>query len=61
MIGDWIYKSMMVYTFYDSEIGLEMYEKVIYNIVQDDQITLYRMIKYKQTIKQKKQKTKNKK
>ena len=53
---DQIYKSMMVYTFYDSEIGLEMYEKVIYNIVQDDQITLYRMIKYKQTIKQKKNK-----
>ena len=50
---------MMVYTFYDSEIGLEMYEKVIYNIVQDDQIALYRMIKYKQNIKQKK--TKNKK
>ena len=59
---DQIYKSMMVYTFYDSEIGLEMYEKVIYNIVQDDQITLYRMIKYKQTIKQKKnKKIKNKK
>ena len=52
---------MMVYTFYDSEIGLEMYEKVIYNIVQDDQITLYRMIKYKQNIKQKKTKNKEKK
>ena len=44
MIGDWIRYISRWYTFYDSEIGLEMYEKVIYNIVQDDQIALYRMV-----------------